>query len=109
MRAESGALDHAGGEVRHVRFRRSAAELWQVDLFVLVGDENRAGTGDQRTDEVVPFEQSERLAADLSRLGVSYEAHFFAGMSHYLLADRPSADLDRLYAITVDFLRRVQN
>jgi dipeptidyl aminopeptidase/acylaminoacyl peptidase len=62
-----------------------------------------------RNDEVVPFEQSERLAADLSRLGVSYEAHFFAGMSHYLLADRPSADLDRLYAITVDFLRRVQN
>jgi pimeloyl-ACP methyl ester carboxylesterase len=62
-----------------------------------------------RNDEVVPFEQSERLAADLSRLGVAYEAHFFDGMSHYLLADRPSVDLDRLYAITVDFLRRVQN
>jgi hypothetical protein len=28
-------------------------------------------------------------------------------MSHYLLADRPSADLDKLYTITVDFLRRV--
>ena len=62
-----------------------------------------------RDDEVVPFEQSERLASDLGRLGVAYEAHFFDGMSHYLLADRPSADLDRLYAITVDFLRRVQN
>jgi Carboxypeptidase regulatory-like domain/Prolyl oligopeptidase family len=62
-----------------------------------------------RSDEVVPFEQSEQLAADLGRLGVAYEAHFFDGMSHYLLADRPSADLDRLYAITTDFLRRVLN
>jgi pimeloyl-ACP methyl ester carboxylesterase len=62
-----------------------------------------------RDDEVVPFEQSERLAADLGRLGVAHEMHLFDGMSHYLLADRPSADLDRLYAITTDFLRRVQN
>jgi len=60
-----------------------------------------------RSDEVVPFQQSEQLATDLDRLGVHYEAHFFDGMSHYLLADRPSADLDKLYAITVDFLRRV--
>jgi dipeptidyl aminopeptidase/acylaminoacyl peptidase len=62
-----------------------------------------------RNDEVVPFEQSEQLAADLGRLGVAYEAHFFDGMSHYLLADRPSTDLDRLYALTTDFLRRVLN
>lgn len=59
-----------------------------------------------RNDEVVPFQQTERLAADLDRLGVAYEAHFFDGMSHYLLADRPSADLTTLYAITTDFLRR---
>jgi pimeloyl-ACP methyl ester carboxylesterase len=62
-----------------------------------------------RDDEVVPFEQSEQLAADLGRLGVAHEAHFFDGMSHYLLADRPSADLDRLYTITTNFLRHVQN
>jgi dipeptidyl aminopeptidase/acylaminoacyl peptidase len=54
----------------------------------------------------VPAEQSEQLAAELDRLGVRYEAHFFDGMSHYLLADRPSDDLDRLYSITTDFLHR---
>ena len=59
-----------------------------------------------RSDAVVPFQQTEQLAADLTRLGVSYEAHYFDGMSHYLLADRPSEDLTRLYAITTDFLRR---
>jgi dipeptidyl aminopeptidase/acylaminoacyl peptidase len=62
-----------------------------------------------RSDEVVPFEQFKRLAADLSHLGVTYEAHFFDRMPHYLLADRPSADLDQLYAITTDFPRRVLN
>ena len=59
-----------------------------------------------RSDAVVPFQQTEQLAADLTRLGVSFEAHYFDGMSHYLLADRPSEDLTRLYAITTDFLRR---
>lgn len=59
-----------------------------------------------RSDEVVPFQQSELLAAALEHAGVDYEAHFFSGMSHYLLADRPSADLDTLYTITLDFLKR---
>jgi len=59
-----------------------------------------------RDDAVVPFQQSEQLAADMDQLGVAYEAHFFNGMSHYLLADRPSQDLTELYAITTDFLRR---
>ncbi len=59
-----------------------------------------------RNDEVVPFQQSELLAEELDAVGVEYEAHFFDGMSHYLLADRPSEDLDRLYNITLDFLER---
>ena len=59
-----------------------------------------------RSDEIVPFQQSEQLAADLARLGVPCEAHFFDGMSHYLLADRPSQELDTLYALTTDFLHR---
>jgi acetyl esterase/lipase len=59
-----------------------------------------------RSDEIVPAEQSQLLAAELDQLGVHHEAHFFDGMSHYLLADRPSDDLDRLYNITTDFLRR---
>ncbi len=59
-----------------------------------------------RSDEIVPVEQSEQLAADLDGLGQHYEPHFFDGISHYLLADRPSDDLDRLYSITLDFLDR---
>ena len=59
-----------------------------------------------RNDEIVPFQQSEQLAADLTRLGVPHEAHFFDGLSHYLLADRPSAELTTLYEITLAFLRR---
>ena len=59
-----------------------------------------------RNDEIVPFQQSEQLAADLARLGVPHEAHFFDGLSHYLLADRPSAELTTLYDLTLAFLRR---
>jgi hypothetical protein len=59
-----------------------------------------------RDDEVVPFAQSEQLATDLTRMGIPHETHFFDGMSHYLLADRPSQDLTLLYTITTDFLRR---
>lgn len=59
-----------------------------------------------RNDEIVPFQQSEQLAANLERLGVPHEAHFFDGLSHYLLADRPSAELTELYDLTLAFLRR---
>ncbi len=60
-----------------------------------------------KTDEVVPFQQSQILAAELDRIGADYEAHFFAGMSHYLRANEPSEDLTTIYAITLDFLSRV--
>jgi hypothetical protein len=59
-----------------------------------------------RNDEIVPFQQSEQLDASLTHLGVPHEAHFFDGLSHYLLADRPSAELTELYDLTLDFLRR---
>jgi dipeptidyl aminopeptidase/acylaminoacyl peptidase len=58
-----------------------------------------------RNDKIVPFQQSEQLAADLERLGVPHEAHFFDGLSHYLLADQPSEELTTLYEITLTFLR----
>lgn len=58
-----------------------------------------------RNDQIVPFQQSEQLVADLARLGVPNEAHFFDGLSHYLLADQPSAELTELYEITITFLR----
>ncbi len=59
-----------------------------------------------RDDEVVPFQQTEIWADQLERQGATFEAHFFDGMSHYLLADRPSEELDMLYTITLDFLER---
>jgi hypothetical protein len=59
-----------------------------------------------RNDAIVPYQQSEQLAADLALLGVSSEAHFFDGMSHYLLADQPSKELTDLYDITLSFLQR---
>jgi acetyl esterase/lipase len=59
-----------------------------------------------RNDEIVPFQQSEQLAADLTRLSVPHEAYFFDGLSHYLLADQPSAELTELYDLTRAFLRR---
>lgn len=60
-----------------------------------------------RDDEVVPFQQSELLAAELERLNIAHEAFFFDGMSHYLLADRASPELDKLYTFTLDFLRQI--
>jgi hypothetical protein len=60
-----------------------------------------------RNDEIVPFQQSEQLSTDLARLDVPHEAHIFDGLSHYLLADQPSAELTELYDLTLAFLQRV--
>lgn len=57
-----------------------------------------------RTDEVVPFAQSELLVAELERMGVPHRAVFFDGLSHYLRADQPSPELDLMYDILLDFL-----
>jgi pimeloyl-ACP methyl ester carboxylesterase len=59
-----------------------------------------------RDDEIVPFQQSQILAEELDRLGVEYDAYFFDGLPHYLLADDYSAKLDELYTLTLDFLER---
>ena len=58
-------------------------------------------------DEVVPSEQSVRLVEELERHAVPVEAHIFDGMSHYLYVDKPSAELDQLYAIALRFLEEV--
>ncbi len=60
-----------------------------------------------RTDEVVPFAQSELLAAELARQNVPHQAVFFDNLSHYLRADQPSPDLDLMYRILLDFLAEV--
>jgi dipeptidyl aminopeptidase/acylaminoacyl peptidase len=59
-----------------------------------------------RSDEVVPYQQSELLVANLAQVQAVYEAHFFEGASHYLLAEDADADTLVVYQLTVDFLTR---
>ena len=59
-----------------------------------------------RSDDVVPYQQSELLAANLDAVGASYEAHFFDGASHYLMAEGGDEDTQAIYAIALDFLAR---
>lgn len=57
-----------------------------------------------RTDEVVPYQQSELLSANLDQVGVPYAAHYFNGASHYLMAPGSDSDTLKIYKITLDFL-----
>lgn len=59
-----------------------------------------------RSDEVVPYQQSELLAKNLALVGASYEVHFFDGASHYLLAEEGDKDSLEIYRITLDFLEK---
>jgi len=57
-----------------------------------------------RTDEVVPFQQSERLSANLTQMGVTHQTYFFDGASHYLLAAGGDKDTLEIYRLTLEFL-----
>ncbi len=57
-----------------------------------------------RSDKVVPYQQSELLAANLERADAIYELHFFDGASHYLLSETNDADTLKIYRTTLDFL-----
>ncbi len=59
-----------------------------------------------RSDEVVPYQQSELLAANLAQIDARYETHFFDGASHYLLTEEGDADSLTVYHLTLDFLAR---
>ena len=59
-----------------------------------------------RTDEVVPFQQSELLSANLAQAGVAHETYFFDGASHYLMAEGGDADTLKIYEITLNFLAK---
>ncbi len=59
-----------------------------------------------RSDEVVPYQQSELLATNLAQAGAAYEVHFFDGASHYLLAENADEDSLAIYHLTLDFLAR---
>jgi dipeptidyl aminopeptidase/acylaminoacyl peptidase len=55
-----------------------------------------------RDDPVVPFQQSEQLAAALEGAGVPYELHVFEGAGHYLLS--PGGEAQAIYDLTMRFL-----
>jgi hypothetical protein len=57
-----------------------------------------------RSDDVVPWQQSERLARSFGEAGVIPEVHFYTGGSHYLLSD--DDDALRIYEVTRSFLDR---
>ncbi len=59
-----------------------------------------------KVDEVVPFTQSERLAAELERLGKRHELYILEGMGHYLLEPERTPAIDDLFRITTDFFAR---
>ena len=57
-----------------------------------------------RSDEVVPYQQTELLAARLTAAGIPHETYLFEGTSHYLMDEQGGAP--EIYEITLDFLRR---
>ena len=61
------------------------------------------------SDEVVPYQQSELLAENLTLVGAPHETHFFDGASHYLLAEEGDEDTLKIYRITLDFLAKYLN
>ncbi len=59
-----------------------------------------------RTDDIVPVEQTQRLAEHLALAGAPHETHFFDGASHYLLGEGLENDPRLVYELTLDFLAR---
>ncbi|HXI16797.1 MAG TPA: prolyl oligopeptidase family serine peptidase [Chloroflexota bacterium] len=57
-----------------------------------------------RSDDVVPYQQSELLARSLAGAGVPHELHLMDGGSHYLLSNETEARL--VQELTLEFLRR---
>jgi dipeptidyl aminopeptidase/acylaminoacyl peptidase len=60
-----------------------------------------------RSDEIVPYQQSELLANNLAELKVPHEIHLFEGGSHYLLAE--DGDALEMYRLALDFLAKHLN
>lgn len=58
-----------------------------------------------RNDDIVPFQQSELLAANSKAVGAAYELHLFDG-GHYLLTEQADADSEVIYEVTLEFLAK---
>jgi pimeloyl-ACP methyl ester carboxylesterase len=84
---------------------REALIYWQYSgAYHVRGDFPPLAILHSRSDEVVPYQQSELLARNLALVGAQSEVYFFDGASHYLLAEEGDADSLRIYELTVDFL-----
>jgi len=59
-----------------------------------------------RSDNVVPYQQSELLRKNMEMVGAPHETYFFDGASHYLLAAEGDKDSLKIYEITLDFLAK---
>jgi dipeptidyl aminopeptidase/acylaminoacyl peptidase len=59
-----------------------------------------------RTDEVVPYQQSELFANNLAKMGLKSEVYFFDGASHYLMAEGGDKDTLEIYRLTLEFLEK---
>lgn len=59
-----------------------------------------------RSDDVVPYQQSQLLAKNLQRVGAPHETFFFDGASHYLMAEDADEDTLAIYDFTLNFLGR---
>jgi pimeloyl-ACP methyl ester carboxylesterase len=60
-----------------------------------------------KADEVVPFEQSELLAQELTRLGKPHELQILEGLDHfYLLAPERTPAIDALFTTTLQFFEK---
>jgi dipeptidyl aminopeptidase/acylaminoacyl peptidase len=57
-----------------------------------------------RSDDVVPYQQSELLANNMELVGAPYELHFFDAGGHYLLAEKADADTEAIIGTTLNFL-----
>ena len=55
-----------------------------------------------RSDEIVPFEQSEFLAEQLTEAGVPHQLHIFEGASHYLMSE--TGEGLAIYELTLNYL-----
>jgi dipeptidyl aminopeptidase/acylaminoacyl peptidase len=55
-----------------------------------------------RDDPVVPYQQSEQLAAALAAAGVPHDLHVFATAGHYLLSE--GGEAEAIYRLSLDFL-----
>ena len=59
-----------------------------------------------KDDELVPFQQSVELDAELTRRGMPHEFHAYEGLSHYFSTSADSATTQQMFQDSLTCLRR---